>query len=121
MEAKEKKDKLKAWTLTSTGERFVENDLKKRSDSKVEIPQEMSGLIQKHHDILIADSSLSDIDVILTILYLMEHQNREAGIKYDECKELFVSLGRKEDNFRKILHKGKKDSLLKGVTEYSIF
>ena len=29
MEAKEKKDKLKAWTLTSTGERFVENDLKK--------------------------------------------------------------------------------------------
>jgi len=29
MEAKEKKDKLKAWTLTSTGERFVENGLKK--------------------------------------------------------------------------------------------
>jgi hypothetical protein len=29
MEAKEKKDKLKAWNLTSTGERFVENDLKK--------------------------------------------------------------------------------------------
>ena len=29
MEAKEKKDKFKAWTLTSTGERFVENDLKK--------------------------------------------------------------------------------------------
>lgn len=29
MEAKEKKDKLKAWVLTSTGERFVENDLKK--------------------------------------------------------------------------------------------
>ena len=27
MEAKEKKDKLKAWTLTSTGERFVENEL----------------------------------------------------------------------------------------------
>ena len=29
MEAKEKKDKLKTWTLTSTGERFVENGLKK--------------------------------------------------------------------------------------------
>lgn len=27
MEAKEKKDKLKAWNLTSTGERFVENEL----------------------------------------------------------------------------------------------
>lgn len=29
MEAKEKKDNLKAWALTSTGERFVENDLKR--------------------------------------------------------------------------------------------
>ena len=28
MEAKEKKDKLKAWNLTGSGERFVENDLK---------------------------------------------------------------------------------------------
>jgi hypothetical protein len=28
MEAKEKKDAKKAWQLTSTGERFVENDLK---------------------------------------------------------------------------------------------
>lgn len=28
MEAKEKKDKLKAWNLTSSGERFVENDFK---------------------------------------------------------------------------------------------
>ncbi len=28
MEAKEKKDKLKSWNITSTGERFVENDLK---------------------------------------------------------------------------------------------
>jgi hypothetical protein len=28
MEAKEKKDKLKAWHLTNTGERIVENDLK---------------------------------------------------------------------------------------------
>lgn len=29
MEAKEKKDKFKAWTLSNTGERFVENDLRK--------------------------------------------------------------------------------------------
>ena len=86
---------------------------KKRSDFKVEIPQEMSGLIQKHHDTLVADSSLSDIDVILTALYLIEHQNEKSGAKYDECKDLFVSFGRKEDNFRKVLHKGKKDSLLK--------
>lgn len=29
MEAKEKKDNKKAWILTATGERFVENDLRK--------------------------------------------------------------------------------------------
>lgn len=29
MEAKDKKDGKKAWTLTATGDRFVENDLKK--------------------------------------------------------------------------------------------
>jgi len=28
MEAKEKKDKLKAWSLTNSGEKFVENDFK---------------------------------------------------------------------------------------------
>ncbi len=30
MEAKEKKDDLKAWTLTTTGERFVKNGLKQK-------------------------------------------------------------------------------------------
>ena len=30
MESKEKRDKLKAWCLTNTGERFVENDLKEK-------------------------------------------------------------------------------------------
>ena len=29
MEAKEKKDNLKAWTLTNSGEKYVENNLKK--------------------------------------------------------------------------------------------
>jgi len=31
MNAKEKKNGLKAWTLTSTGDRFVENDLKEEN------------------------------------------------------------------------------------------
>lgn len=78
-----------------------------------EIPQEMSGLINKHHDTFIADSSLSDAEVILTAIYITEHKNGKAGIKYDECRKFFVSLGRKEDNFRKVLHKAKKDSLIK--------
>ena len=34
MEEKEKKDKLKAWTLTSTGEKFVEKDFKKDLPNK---------------------------------------------------------------------------------------
>jgi len=34
MEAKEKKDKLKAWNLTSTGERFVENELPYKNEKQ---------------------------------------------------------------------------------------
>ncbi|MBI4052960.1 MAG: hypothetical protein HY394_02895 [Candidatus Diapherotrites archaeon] len=73
----------------------------------------MSGLIQKYHNKLIADDVLSDSDVLLLIIYLIENQNKTAGVQYTDCKNLFMDLGRREDNFRKILHKAKKDSFVK--------
>lgn len=33
METKEKKDNLKAWTLTNSGERFIEEDLPPKKES----------------------------------------------------------------------------------------
>lgn len=80
---------------------------------RLEIPNEISGLFHKRHDILIADNSLTDIDVILACIYLIENANKKAGVEYSECKEMFVSLGRKDDNFRASLSRAKKNSFLR--------
>lgn len=87
--------------------------LKKKNDGvKVDIPPEMSGILQKHHDTIIADGSLSDLDVILTTVYLIENANKKAGANYNETKELFISFGRKEDNFKANVYQAKKKSLI---------
>lgn len=86
---------------------------KKSEKLKVEIPPEMSGLLHRHHDAILADGSLTDVDVLLMSIYLIENTNKKAGAKYNESKELFVSLGRNEDSFRKRLHQAKKNSLVK--------
>lgn len=87
---------------------------KKNRDLTLEIPTELSGLLYRHHDIVLADDSLSDIEVMLLCIYLKENAQNKAGADYDECKKLFVSLGRKEDNFRKIVSFAKKSSLIRG-------
>ena len=85
---------------------------KKNKNLKVEIPPEMSGLLQRHHDVILADNSLIDVDVILLCIYLIENTNKKAGVDYKKCKEMFISLGRKEDNFRGNLSSAKKKSLI---------
>jgi hypothetical protein len=80
---------------------------------RIEIPSEMSGLLQKHHDTIIADESLTDVDVILFSIYLIENIYQKTGTKYKLSKELFVSFGRKEDNFRKNLYLAKKNSFIR--------
>jgi len=72
----------------------------------------MSGIFQKHHDTIIADNSLSDLDVILTSIYLMENVNKKAGANYKELKDLFVSFGRKDENFKVNVYQAKKKSLI---------
>ncbi|MEW5896181.1 MAG: hypothetical protein AB1668_00680 [Nanoarchaeota archaeon] len=86
---------------------------KKKSESKVEIPPEMSGLIQKHHNTLIVGDSLTDLDVILVSIYLIENAKQEAGANYNEVKDLFVSFGKKDDNFKVNVYQAKKKSILK--------
>ena len=87
---------------------------KKSEKGPIEIPAELSGLFHKHHDVILADDSLSDIEVILACIYLKEDAKKRAGVEYDECKELFVALGRKEDNFRKNISLAKMNSLIRG-------
>ncbi len=80
--------------------------------SKIEIPLEISGLMHEHHDRLLADESLADLDVILLSLYLIESKNKKAGVKYDASKNLFVLLGRKKANYKANIYLAKKQNLI---------
>jgi hypothetical protein len=79
--------------------------------NRIEIPQEMSGLLRKHYDSIIADDSLTDLDVILISINLIERVNKKAGARYDDIKKLFVSFGRKEENFKANIFQAKNKVL----------
>ncbi len=76
------------------------------------IPPEISGLIHEYYDRLLADESLADLDVILLSLYLIESKNKKAGVKYEDSKNLFVLLGRKEENFKANIYLAKKKNFI---------
>lgn len=80
---------------------------------KLTFRDELSGLFHKYYDRVLADASLSDKDVALLAIYFIEQQNGKAGTEYSVCKDLFVSLGRKEPNFKVNIHNAKKESLIK--------
>lgn len=85
----------------------------KTNELKIEIPLEMSGILQRHHDTIIADELLTDLDVILISVYLIENANQKAGAKYNETKELFISFGRKDDNFKANIYQARRKSIIK--------
>lgn len=85
------------------------------------IPSNLSGLLRKYNDGFLADDSLSDLNVILLSLYLIEHKTGKSGASYNELKKLFVSLGRKEDSFRKNLSNAKKQNMVKEKEETIYF
>lgn len=84
-----------------------------------EFLKEFSGLVHEYNDRLLADDSLSDSAVLLLCVYLIENKNKKSGAKYEEAKQLFISLGRKDDpNFRVAIHNARGKSLIdcKGKT-----
>ncbi|MBS3092860.1 hypothetical protein J4466_05580 [Candidatus Pacearchaeota archaeon] len=85
----------------------------KKNKLNLEKFSEISGLFHPYNHSYLADDSLTDVDVLLLSIFVIEKISEKNGAKYEEAKELFISLGRKEDSFRKILHKIKKDSLIK--------
>lgn len=81
---------------------------------KITFPEELSGLFHKYHDRILVDSSLSDKDVILLSIYLIEQKNQKAGVSRTKCRKLFSDLGRTVDpNFRVNLNNARKESLVK--------
>lgn len=80
---------------------------------KIKIPEEISGLMHRYNDELLADDSLSDMDVLLLAIYLIEYTNKKSGVKYSECKEIFTSLGRNDRAFGVYIQRAKKNNLIK--------
>jgi hypothetical protein len=77
------------------------------------VPENISGLLHPYHDRYLADSSLSDTDVLLLSIYLIELENSAPGAGKEESRELFVSLGRRrKPNFDVAFHRAKKHNLV---------
>ena len=77
---------------------------------RIELPEEATGLFHVDYDRILVDDSLSDKDVILLSIYLLERENKRAGVHYAECKRLFTSLGRRDHpNFTVNVHNAIKE------------
>jgi len=69
-------------------------------------------LIHVFHDKLFLERKLSDLKGVLISLYMCNNKNKKAEVDYNEVKDLFVKLGRKEENFKANLYLAKKDNLV---------
>lgn len=58
-----------------------------------------SGIIHRYQDKFLADESMSNPNVLLLSIYIIDKKNKESGARDNEVKELFISLGRNESNF----------------------
>ncbi|MCP8304914.1 MAG: hypothetical protein H3Z50_05560 [archaeon] len=73
----------------------------------------ISGLLHQYNDRLLADDSLSDLDVLLLSIYLIDQKHTKSGATYNEVKDLFIYLGRKErPNFGVAIHNAKKQNFV---------
>ncbi|HLC50625.1 MAG TPA: hypothetical protein VJI97_04330 [Candidatus Nanoarchaeia archaeon] len=80
----------------------------------------LSGLILKNFDRYVARDDLSDTEVLLLTMYVLENDVKKAGVVYDESKDFFLSLGRKDNNFRVALHRATASGLVE-VKEKKVF
>ncbi len=87
----------------------------------LEVPPNINGLLHPYHDKFLADESLSDLELILLSIYLVELTNKKAGVPYEEIKEVFVSMGRKEVNFKANIYNAKKLNLIEEKKEEIYF
>src|SRR5688500_17777769 len=77
------------------------------------LPEYLNGVFHRHHDRYLADESLSDIEVFLLGIFLIEGDAGKAGAAVNDVKRRFVSFGRKErPNFGVTIHNAKKNRLI---------
>jgi len=68
----------------------------------------ISGLFRKYRGKYLVDSSFSDVDVLLISLHIGGEYKQAYEIDYELTKEIFVSLGRRKDNYRKAIYEARK-------------
>lgn len=90
---------------------------KNNTPMELEIPLNISGLLHQYYDRFLADDSLSDLDVLLLSLYLIENKKKKSGATYKEMKRLFIILGRKDVNFKAAIYNAKKQNLIEQKKE----
>ena len=79
------------------------------------IPKEFQGLIRKHYNDYVIDGKLTNLDVLLICMHILEYSTGEAGSDYEDCKNLFMQFGKKDENFRKNIYKAKENNLLRVI------
>ncbi|MBX4196516.1 hypothetical protein KW805_02930 [Candidatus Pacearchaeota archaeon] len=61
---------------------------------------------------MLLDDRVSDTDAILVSLHILEYSQDKSGATYPDCRDVFISLGRKEESYRKRMHEAKADNLI---------
>lgn len=79
---------------------------------------DFTGLTHEYYDRFLLDDSISNLDGVLLSIYLIDKKNKKSCAKYDEVKNLFISFGRKYDNFRVAVHNAKKQNLIVDEDKY---
>jgi hypothetical protein len=69
-------------------------------------------LIHEFHDRMLLDDKPSDKTALLLSLYMCSNEHKKSEIEYGSVKDLFVILGRKEENFGVNLFNAKKEGLI---------
>jgi hypothetical protein len=77
------------------------------------ILEKISGLIHRYHGRFLADDTLTDSDVLLLAIYLINRREDSYEANYLDVKNLFIMLGRKEkSNFGVAVNRAKKQKFI---------
>jgi len=79
----------------------------------------LSGFFHEYLDRIYVDDSLSDLDVLLLTIYIIDLKQEKSGASYNECKSLFESFGKRY--FKQTVYRAQKNSYIKKENEVLYF
>lgn len=61
-------------------------------------------IVRFFHGKLLISDDLSNADTVLLITYMISNKEKSSSIDYEEVREFYAKLGRKEKEFRKVMY-----------------